>query len=197
MAELEKHAVTPDKLPEAAEKMMEQPNSRFITTTCLDEGLWFRLHYLFSLGGRVVSLETRVPKEDPRVPSISGVVRAASWIEREISDLFGVAFEWHEHPGELIAKAGGFSEKPLREPLRSETPAEQCVPIELLLSSGCVQPRTTTLDRRREQAGLPKLDVACTNQKALSEVQEICRRLGLDEKVGFDWRTNKLARREK
>jgi len=197
VVELERHAVIPDKLVEAAKRIIEQPNSRFITATCLDEGLKFRILYHFSLGGRRVSLETRVPKEEARVPSISGVVKAAAWIERETSDLFGIAFEWSEHPGELIASAGGFSERPLREPLRSETPAEQCAPIELLLSSGCVQPRTTTVDRRREQAGLPRLDVACTNPKALSEVQEICRRLGLDERVGFDWRTNKLARREK
>jgi NADH-quinone oxidoreductase subunit C len=44
---------------------------------------------------RRVRLETAVPAEDPRVPSVTSVYPTADWQERETYDFFGVIFEGH------------------------------------------------------------------------------------------------------
>ena len=44
---------------------------------------------------RRLRLKTRVPADDARVPTVSSVWRSAGWPEREIFDLFGIAFDNH------------------------------------------------------------------------------------------------------
>ncbi|MFN7955249.1 MAG: NADH-quinone oxidoreductase subunit C [bacterium] len=53
--------------------------------------------HLFSYAQRAtLAVRTRVPRNDPRVPSLVAVWPAAGWHEREQFDLLGVVFE--EHP---------------------------------------------------------------------------------------------------
>jgi NADH-quinone oxidoreductase subunit C len=40
-------------------------------------------------------LKTHAPESDARVPSLVGVWPAAGWLEREVFDLFGIAFDSH------------------------------------------------------------------------------------------------------
>lgn len=54
--------------------------------------------------GETHTLVTRVPAADPRVASLAGVWAGASWQEREISDLMGIAFEGHPDPRPLIVR---------------------------------------------------------------------------------------------
>ena len=44
---------------------------------------------------RRLRLKTRLPADDPRVETVSSVWKSADWAEREIFDLFGVAFTNH------------------------------------------------------------------------------------------------------
>ena len=44
----------------------------------------------------------KVPTQKNTLPSISSVLPAADWIEREIQDLYRVEFKNHPHPGRLI-----------------------------------------------------------------------------------------------
>jgi NADH-quinone oxidoreductase subunit C len=39
---------------------------------------------------------------DPHLPSVSGVWPAATWLEREVWDLFGIAFDGHPDPRRLL-----------------------------------------------------------------------------------------------
>ena len=41
--------------------------------------------------------KVRLPRENPRVPTLEGVWRAADWHEREAFDLMGVIFEGHHN----------------------------------------------------------------------------------------------------
>ncbi|NGP86947.1 NADH-quinone oxidoreductase subunit C [Fodinibius halophilus] len=41
-------------------------------------------------------LKTRLPEENPEIASVADIWRAASWLEREVYDMFGVTFT--EHP---------------------------------------------------------------------------------------------------
>ena len=42
-----------------------------------------------------IRLKVRVDEDDPTVPSVTGVWRAANWNERECYDMFGIRFEGH------------------------------------------------------------------------------------------------------
>ncbi len=42
-----------------------------------------------------IRLKVRVDEDDPTVPSVTGVYRAANWNEREVYDMLGIRFEGH------------------------------------------------------------------------------------------------------
>ncbi|NNC92425.1 MAG: NADH-quinone oxidoreductase subunit C [Acidimicrobiia bacterium] len=48
-----------------------------------------------------VTLSTDLPKDDARLPTISGVYGGANWHEREAAEMFGIHFEGHPNPGKL------------------------------------------------------------------------------------------------
>jgi NADH-quinone oxidoreductase subunit C len=54
------------------------------------------LYHLYSTTARhEVLLKVRVPRESPRVPTVTAIWSAANWHERETYDLLGVVFEGH------------------------------------------------------------------------------------------------------
>lgn len=74
---------------------------RFITITAYPEGDRLFMQYHFSYGNWVCSLKLPVPK-DKTVPSITPLLPAADWAEREIMDLFDIKFSNHPRPKRLI-----------------------------------------------------------------------------------------------
>ena len=61
-----------------------------------------------------VHLRTRCPREDARVPSLTGVFGGAAWHEREAAEMFGIAFDGHPDPSPLLLP-DGFEGHPLRK----------------------------------------------------------------------------------
>ncbi len=55
---------------------------------------------------RTLVLKTETPYDDPVVPSVTSVWRAADWHEREAHDLFGVSFEGHPDLAPLLLYDG-------------------------------------------------------------------------------------------
>lgn len=55
---------------------------------------------------RTLALKTEAPYEDPVVPSVTGVWRAAEWYEREAHDLYGLRFEGHPDLSPLLLYDG-------------------------------------------------------------------------------------------
>jgi NADH-quinone oxidoreductase subunit C len=51
---------------------------------------------------RTMVVKTEAPYDDPVVPSVTGVWRAADWYEREAHDLFGVSFDGHPDLSPLL-----------------------------------------------------------------------------------------------
>ena len=47
-------------------------------------------------------VKVRLPGEDPHVGTVSDVWPAANWLEREVWDLFGIAFDGHPDPRRLL-----------------------------------------------------------------------------------------------
>ena len=64
---------------------------------CVDYSEYFQMVYVLQslTPERTLVLKTRVEYDNPVVPSVSPVWRAADWYEREAHDLFGVEFEGH------------------------------------------------------------------------------------------------------
>ncbi len=59
-------------------------------------------------------LRTRVPADDPRLPTATGLFAGASWHERETFEMFGVVFE--DHPNLIpLLLPDGFEGHPLRK----------------------------------------------------------------------------------
>jgi NADH/F420H2 dehydrogenase subunit C len=54
------------------------------------------VYHLFSMAARhELLIKVKVPRDDARLPSVTGLWNAANWHERETYDLFGIAFEGH------------------------------------------------------------------------------------------------------
>jgi len=67
-----------------------------------------------------LAIKTDLPYDEPRVPTVSDIWRAAHWYERETHDLFGVEFEGNPDLSPLLLYEGfegypGRKEFPLHE----------------------------------------------------------------------------------
>ena len=89
---------------EVGRMIFEDIGARFVTATGSDVGEELEALYHFSLDavGLVVNLRVRTPKAEAMLPSLTPVVPAAEWIEREMKDLLGITFEGHPRPERLI-----------------------------------------------------------------------------------------------
>lgn len=68
-----------------------------------------RLEVLYHLASvrhhHSITLKVPIPKDDARVPSVTGLWRGADWHEREAFDLFGITFEGHPNLRRLLMSA--------------------------------------------------------------------------------------------
>ena len=77
---------------------------QLLCLSCVDYSEHMELVYiLHSLSPeRLLCVKARVSCDDPRLPSVTGIWRAAEWYEREAHDLFGVVFEDHPDLSPLL-----------------------------------------------------------------------------------------------
>ena len=61
-----------------------------------------------------VRIKTRLPHEDPSVPTISDLYATCDWHEREMMEMFGIRVEGHPRPVKLLL-AEPFEGHPLRK----------------------------------------------------------------------------------
>jgi NADH-quinone oxidoreductase subunit C len=103
-------AVARGDLPAVARALWSRPELAFsllIELTAIDH--WPReprfevVYLLVSLEHRTrLRLRVRLEGKDPHVSSVSAVWPAANWLEREVWDLFGIAFDGHPDPRRLL-----------------------------------------------------------------------------------------------
>ena len=94
--------VKADKVVQVCEHLRDSPELAFNYMECLtgvdwpDKGELHVVLHLFSYSKKHrVVLKVPLPRDNPRMPTISGVWSAANWQERECYDLLGVTFEGH------------------------------------------------------------------------------------------------------
>ncbi len=58
--------------------------------------------YHFCQGAAVLTLRLRIPRAEGQVPSVCGIIPAASFFERELSEMFGVTITGAAYPEHLF-----------------------------------------------------------------------------------------------
>jgi Ni,Fe-hydrogenase III component G len=187
--------IKPTALRKAVKALKKRyPTLRFITLSTVDHGLDFEFLHHFHVDGAVVTLRSVKRKEDNTLESIVDLIPAANFIEREVADLFGVKLVNHPQPQHLILTKDWPSDKrPLRRPLEGELPPQARPVAEALISTSCVAPISRFMQKKREEAGLPRTPpFAFTDEKAMQEFQGIIKDTSLSKKTGYDWKKKRL-----
>jgi Ni,Fe-hydrogenase III component G len=187
--------IKPTALRKAVNAMKRKCQTlRFMTISTVDHGLDFEFLHHFHVDGAVVTLRSEKRKEDNTLESIVDIIPAANFIEREIAELFGIKLVNHPKPQYLIlTKDWPADKRPLRRPLEGEFPKQARPVAEALISTSCVAPISVFMQKKREEAGLPKSpSLAFTDEKAMQEFHGIMKDTSLAKKAGFDWKKKRL-----
>lgn len=94
----------PEQLPEICAWLTRDLGFAFATLVAEERPAWL-LTYVFYKDGSAPWVHVALHPDGGHslaISSISGVVAAADWHEREVEDLFGIAFEGHPRLGEFI-----------------------------------------------------------------------------------------------
>lgn len=96
----------PSQIKEIA-KILVMQGARFVHLTAIDfinQRNQIELNYFFSLikDGMNVIVKTPLEQSELSISSISEVIPAVMWAERECNDLFGIKFEGHPDPRRLV-----------------------------------------------------------------------------------------------
>ena len=98
--------VRPEDVPEITRFVFRELGARFQIASGLDNGtdLEILYHWAFDPLGLVVTLRTRLPRENPQIESLAGICKATEWIEREMHELLGIRFANHPDPRHLLLR---------------------------------------------------------------------------------------------
>jgi NADH-quinone oxidoreductase subunit C len=102
--------VSRDQVPGLARALRDRPELAFTflaELTAVDfwpkEPRYEVVYVLVSIANRLrLRMKVRLAADDPHVATVSDVWPAANWLEREVWDLFGIAFDGHPDPRRLL-----------------------------------------------------------------------------------------------
>lgn len=107
--------VKPEAIREVCRFLRDDPRCRFASLMCLsgvdaldekapEASRWWVVYHLHSMALRHKAvLKVELPRQDGvSLPSVADVWPAADWSEREVFDLFGIAFEGHPDPRRIL-----------------------------------------------------------------------------------------------
>ena len=88
-----------------AKFLFKELSFRFSTASGIDTPLGIEILYHFSddKSGKIITLRTLIKdKKEPKIQSITPIIKGAEWIEREIWELLGVNFIGHPNLKHLL-----------------------------------------------------------------------------------------------
>jgi NADH-quinone oxidoreductase subunit C len=101
--------VEPAAIVEVCRFLCDEPDLKFDSLsneTGVDykaKGVIEVVYHLYSYPHRhSIVLKVNAPRDNPVIPTVEGVWKAANWLEREIYDLLGVTFEGHSDLRRLL-----------------------------------------------------------------------------------------------
>ena len=114
--------VAPDKLKDAATRLLEKGFDHVVSVEGVDymkekemEVAYHVTAYEGELSKVIVALKTRVPRENPRVPSLIDIWPSALYPERETWEMLGIVFEGHPELKHLLLPPWWKDKPPLRK----------------------------------------------------------------------------------
>jgi len=119
--------VNKNDLVEAVRFLKERFNFYHISTISgVDLGENFEILYHLANENCVLTVRTLTPRNEPKVPTITGVIPGATLYERELNDMFGIIVEGHPNPVRLVLPDDWpEGEYPLRKDWQFERPEEK------------------------------------------------------------------------
>jgi NADH-quinone oxidoreductase subunit C len=102
--------VEPDMLPQFLHVCRDDPLLAFtllVDLTATDpsvdeENLWINVQLLSVEHKQRLSIKSLLPKAAPVMPTSTSVHRACQWHERECAEMFGITFERHPDPRNIL-----------------------------------------------------------------------------------------------
>jgi len=96
--------VNPKNIKQIAEFIFRGLGARFAIASGVDtpDGIEILYHFSFDSAGKIVTLRTKIDKQNPEIESITPIIKGAEWIEREIWELLGVRFKNHPNLKRLL-----------------------------------------------------------------------------------------------
>lgn len=96
--------VEPEHLLDVAGYILKIEGVRYVIATGIDTPAGFEVlhHFDFDLHNMIVSVRVLADRDNPVLPSVATISKAAEWIEREMHDLLGINFENHPDMRRLI-----------------------------------------------------------------------------------------------
>ena len=97
--------IDPQAVEKVAQYLWKDRGARYAIATTCDNRNSFEVMHHFSLdreGGAMITIRSILDREKPSMPSIAGMIKAASWIEREMSELMGIEFVGHPDMRRLL-----------------------------------------------------------------------------------------------
>ena len=91
-----------EKLRTVIQHLKDQGFVHITTITAVDYPENYEMVYHMRNMGFSLNLKVAVPKDDPKVPSITDIIEGANLFEREANDLMGIFPEGHPNPARLI-----------------------------------------------------------------------------------------------
>lgn len=100
--------IEPEALREIAGYVFHELKARFAIASAVQTLAGFQIlyHFSFDRSGVILSLRVRLGKKNPEIDSITEIIPAADWIEREIAELFGIAFRGASRSAAAVAERG-------------------------------------------------------------------------------------------
>jgi Ni,Fe-hydrogenase III large subunit/Ni,Fe-hydrogenase III component G len=103
--------VEPAVLKEICRYIFTDLDARYVVSIGVDDrpfsGSFMVLHnFAFDRDHLMCSVIAHIPADNPKVESITGVVPAANWAEREMRDLLGIEPVGHQYPKRLVLPDG-------------------------------------------------------------------------------------------
>jgi NADH:ubiquinone oxidoreductase subunit C len=96
--------VAPADIPEVSRILFKEMGARFQIASGIDTPGGFEIlyHWAFDSAGLVLTVKTKLSRDNPHIESIGSFIKGAEWIEREMWELLGIQFDHHPDMRHLL-----------------------------------------------------------------------------------------------
>lgn len=96
--------IDPKDIKEVAKYLFIDSEARFNIASGMDTRFHFEILYHFTIEsiGLLISIRVKLNRDNPKIDSITPLIKGAEWIEREMHELIGIDFPGHPNLDRLL-----------------------------------------------------------------------------------------------